>query len=146
LGKSSFAFPRHLNQPSKWLIPTTGGDRINNTLTILPALANSYASNNPPEIRLCQVYLPHQAKPPNPEFDQVINLVKSKLNLPINPLLICSSSASEAIINLTMADDYNLVIIGASNEGLLQNIVKGNISNAIARGANSTVIIFRGSL
>ena len=146
LGKSSFAFPRHLNQPSKWLIPTTGGDRISKMLTILPALANLYTSNNPPEIKLCQVYLPNQPKPPTHEFDKAIDLVKSKLDLRLNPWLIRSFSVSEAVIGLTMRHEYNLVIIGASNEGLLQNAIKGNIPEAIARGANSTVIIFRGSL
>ncbi|MEN9871143.1 MAG: hypothetical protein RLZZ171_2131, partial [Cyanobacteriota bacterium] len=38
-----------------------------------------------------------------------------------------------------------LVILGASNEGLLQNVINGNIPEAIAHHANSTVIIFRNS-
>ena len=140
LGQSSRAFPKLIRQQPKWLIPTTGGDRINKLLTIVPALSNLYFP--PPKLHLCQIHLP-QNHPRDRDFMEVGNLLKDKTNLAITPLLIPAYSVSETIIKLIRSQQYSLVILGASNEGLLQNAVKGNIPEAIARKANTTVIIFR---
>ena len=72
-------------------------------------------------------------------------MLRNNLNYPILPLLLPAYSVSKAIIERTQRRKYGLVVLGASNEGLLQNVVKGNIPEAIARYANSTVIIFRSS-
>ena len=141
LGKLSHTFPQQLDLQHKWLIPTTGGDRINKLLTVLPALTN--LSQIPPKLQLCQVYSPEQSQPRTHDFEQAVNLLKNTLSCPIYPLLIPSYSVSETIINLIKRRKYSLLILGASNEGLLQNAVKGNIPEAIAKHADSTVIIFR---
>ena len=140
LGKSAYGFPKLRKQQSKWLIPTTGGDRINKLLDIIPPLSNLYVP--PPKIHLCRVH-PFQIQPRNQDFIKALALLKDKTNLVIAPRLIASHSVSKAIIDLTKNQQYSLVILGASNEGLLQNAVKGNIPEAIARKANTTVIIFR---
>jgi CIC family chloride channel protein len=79
------------------------------------------------------------------DFDQAVELMRNNLDCPILPLLIPENSVSQAIIKLTQQQEYALVVLGASNEGLLQNVIKGNIPEAIAHHANSTVIIFRSS-
>ena len=144
LGLATHAFPQQLRLRHKWLIPTTGGDRINKLLVFLPALTN--LSQIPPKIQLCQVSSPDLADNFSPDFEQAARLLRSKLTCPILPLLIPAHSVSKAIIELTQRKKYGLVVLGASNEGLLQNAVRGNIPEAIARYANSTVIIFRSSL
>ena len=146
LGKSPHAFPHGLNRRHKWLIPTAGGNNIQKAMTMLPALDNLYTAADAPIIELCQVCTPSQDKPTLRSFQQNTKLVKHKMNLKVKPLLIRAYSVPEAIVQLTFAKKYSLVILGASNEGLLQNTVKGNIPEAIARNANSTVIIFRSSL
>ncbi len=143
LGSAAHAFPQQLHLRHKWLIPTTGGDRINKLLTILPALAN--LSRIPPKIQLCQVSKPDKSPHFTPDFTQAAALLNSTMSCPIMPLLIPAYSVSQAIIELTQRRKYGLVVLGASNEGLLQNVVKGNIPEAIAHNANSTVIIFRSS-
>ena len=141
LGTAAHNFPHQLRLRHKWLIPTTGGDRINKLLTILPAFA--LMGSIPPKIQLCQVSPSHSKKGFTQDFQQAATSLRKNLRCPIIPLLICESSVSKAIIELTQHRKYGLVILGASNEGLLQNAVKGNIPEAIARHANSTVIIFR---
>jgi CIC family chloride channel protein len=47
---------------------------------------------------------------------------------------------------LAHTQHYDVVVLGASREGLLQQVVHGNIPEAIARGVNSTVILVRGAL
>ena len=141
LGSASHAFPKQLQLKHKWLIPTTGGDRINKLLTILPAL--SKLDYIPPKLQICQVSPPDRPQKFSADFQHAAHLLQKVMNCPIIPLLIAANSVSEAIIKLTKRKKYGLVILGASNEGLLQNVVKGNIPEAIARRANSTVIIFR---
>ena len=143
LGSANHAFPQQLRLRHKWLIPTTGGDRVNKLLTFLPALGN--LSPVPPKIQLCQVTSPDRAEFSS-DFEGAAKLLRSQLSCPVLPLLIPASSVSKAIIELTQRKKYGLVVLGASNEGLLQNAVRGNIPEAIARHANSTVIIFRNSL
>ncbi len=143
LGSAPHAFPQQLRLRHKWLIPTTGGDRIKKLLTILPALAN--LSHIPPKIQLCQVCFPDKSPEFSGDFQQAAAMLRNNLNYPILPLLLPAYSVSKAIIERTQRRKYGLVVLGASNEGLLQNVVKGNIPEAIARHANSTVIIFRSS-
>ncbi|HEY9768760.1 MAG TPA: chloride channel protein [Coleofasciculaceae cyanobacterium] len=143
LGSAAYAFPRELRLRHKWLIPTTGGDRIKKLLTFLPALAG--LSNIPPKIQLCQVSEPDKLPHFTPDFTQAAELLNNAMSSPIMPLLIPAYSVSQAIIELTQRRKYGLVVLGASNEGLLQNVVRGNIPEAIAHYANSTVIIFRSS-
>jgi len=141
LGKSPHAFPQQLHLRHKWLIPTTGGDRINKLLFILPALAK--LDRIPPKIQLCQIYAPNKSHLGNHDFQKAADIVQKHLHCSILPLRISAYSISETIIKLTKNKKYGLVVLGASNEGLLQNAVKGNIPEEIASKANSTVIIFR---
>ena len=141
LGKSPHAFPQQLDLRHRWLIPTTGGDRINKLLSFLPALAT--LDSIPPKIQLCQVHPPDLAKSPTRDFYNAANILQKAMNSPIILLPISAYSVAEAIVNLTKQKKYGLVVLGASNEGLLQQAVRGNIPKAIARHANSTVIIFR---
>ena len=143
LGHAAHAFPKQLRLRHKWLIPTTGGDRINKLLTILPALER--LSHIPPRIQLCQVSPPDKPQHFSADYEQAVEVLRNTMNCPIIPLLIPAYSVSQAIIDLTRHKKYGLVVLGASNEGLLQNVVRGNIPEAIARHANSTVIIFRSS-
>ena len=143
LGSAAHAFPQQLRLRHKWLIPTTGGDRINKLLSILPALAN--LSQIPPKIQICQISSIEQKLQHSADFKRAAEALNKVMSCPVFPLLVTNHSVSQAIIELTQQRQYGLVILGASNEGLLRNAVKGNIPEAIARHANSTVIIFRQS-
>lgn len=141
LGKTDYAFPKELDLRHKWLIPSTGGDRINKLLPILTAL--THLDSIPPKIQLCQVYAPDQPHLSQPDFNHAAHILQEHIHCPIVPLRIAAYSISEAIIKLIKNKKYGLVILGASNESLLQNVVKGNIPEAIAKQVNTTVIIFR---
>ena len=140
LGKSNSAFPQSQNRQPDWLIPTTGGDRINKLLKIIPSLSD--LCSPPPKLHLCRVYSP-RTTPLNQDFIKAVELLKKSTKLTLVPLFIPAYSVCEAVIDSIATGQYSLVILGASNKGLLQNAVKGNIPEAIARKAETTVIIFR---
>ncbi|WP_036478848.1 chloride channel protein, partial [Myxosarcina sp. GI1] len=146
LGDADSHFPLHFNERPKWLLPTAGGKNIQKATALLPGLANLYPNPKTLTIELCQVFFPDKVKPNGKNIQQIGDRLQSKIGLKIRPLVIRSHSVSEAIIKLNQAANYDLIILGASNEGLLQHAVKGNIPKAIARDSTSTVIIFRSSL
>ncbi|HEY9702172.1 MAG TPA: universal stress protein [Allocoleopsis sp.] len=47
------------------------------------------------------------------------------------------------MINLVDAHQTDVVLIGATKEGLLKQVISGNIPEAIARHVHSTVILVR---
>ena len=142
LSQVEHAFPKQPRLRHKWLIPTTGGDRINKLLSFLPALIDF--GDIPPKIQLCQVSS-RKVEHFSPDYEVAVGLLRNTLRCPIIPLMLSAYSVSQGIIDLTKRKKYGLVILGASNEGLLQNAMRGNIPEAIARYANATVIIFRSS-
>jgi CIC family chloride channel protein len=146
LGQKPYAFPNKLERQGLWLIPTAGGANTQKALKILPALANMYSLARSPKIRICQVYSPSQSELPLQHLNKTAESLRDKINLLVTILPIRAYSPSEAIIRLTATEKYDLVVIGASSEGLLQNAVYGNITEEIAREVDSTVIIFRNSL
>jgi CIC family chloride channel protein len=57
-----------------------------------------------------------------------------------------ANSVSEGVINLVKTEGFDVVVLGASREGLLQQAIQGNIPEAIASGVESTVILVRGAI
>lgn len=143
LGLSTNAYPTYLHPDSKWLIPMAGGPNARRAIQLLPALTNLYLHPNSPQIQLCQVHLPSFADADYLEIEKAAQWLKDKLEVPIVQIPICSHSVTEAVVDLAMAEKCDVVMLGASREGLLQQVIQGNIPEAIARGVNSTVILVR---
>jgi CIC family chloride channel protein len=72
-------------------------------------------------------------------------LLSQKLSCPVMTIPVRSYSVSDAVIQLAHTQQCDVVVLGASREGLLQQVVHGNIPEAIARGVDSTVILVRGT-
>jgi CIC family chloride channel protein len=57
-----------------------------------------------------------------------------------------ADSVAEGVINLVNTEGYDVIVLGASREGLLQQAIQGNIPEAIASSVESTVILVRGAI
>lgn len=113
----------------------------------------------PPEIQLCQVCSPEQKAQVSGMLEEVqqflhsrlksVSLVsgdrhKEELRLPkLSRVQLISEQVSEAIIQQAQKSHIDVVIMGASREGLLKQVIKGNIPEAIASGCDCTVILVR---
>ena len=62
------------------------------------------------------------------------------------PLPIRSQSVADAIVHLAEAESCDVVMLGVSREGLLVQVMQGNIPKMIAQQVKSTVILVRGKL
>jgi chloride channel protein, CIC family len=50
------------------------------------------------------------------------------------------------VIELVKTEDFDVVVLGASREGLLQQAIQGNIPESIASGVGSTIILVRSAI
>ncbi|MFN6465354.1 MAG: chloride channel protein [Nostoc sp. DedVER02] len=132
-------------QFNRWLVPMAGGPNSPLAIKLLPALITL---GNDPQIRLTQVFKPSELKPDMSISEQAIRhlMRRRKLSSTIVALPVQADSVAEGVINLVKTEGYDVVVLGASREGLLQQAIQGNIPEAIASGVESTVILVRGAI
>ena len=130
---------------NNWLVPMAGGPNAWLAIKLLPALV-TLGENS--KIRLTRVFNTSEDKPDMKVLEEAIRqLIRNrKLQSTVIAEPIKSDSVSEGVINLANKEHYDVVIIGASREGLLQQAINGNIPEAIASGVESTVILVRGAV
>jgi CIC family chloride channel protein len=129
---------------NRWLVPMAGGPNAKTAIKLLPALVTL----GQPEIQLCQVFESKEAKPDLSVLQQAIRyLVKYRqLSGKVTAVPVISSSVADGLINLVKTEDFDVVVLGASREGMLQHAIKGNIPAQIANRVDSTVILVRGAI
>jgi chloride channel protein, CIC family len=132
-------------QFNRWLVPMAGGPNAWAAIHLLPALITLSKS---PQIRLTRVFHSSEIKPDMTVLEQAIRKLmrNRKLSSTVVAEPVKADSVAEGIINLARSEHYDVVIIGASREGLLQHAIKGNIPEAIVNGVESTVILVRGAI
>ncbi|MCC5666457.1 chloride channel protein [Nostoc sp. CHAB 5784] len=133
------------NSFNRWLVPMAGGPNSPLAIKLLPALITL---GNDPKIRLTQVFKPSELKPDMAVSEQAIRhlMRRRKLSSSVVALPVQANSVAEGVINLVQTEGYDVVVLGASREGLLQQAIQGNIPEAIASGVESTVILVRGAI
>jgi CIC family chloride channel protein len=132
-------------QFNSWLVPMAGGPNARLAIKLLPALVTL---GNNPQIRLTRVFKLSELKPDMTVLEQAISQLmrNRKLSSTVVALPVQADSVPEGVINLVKTEGYDVVVLGASREGLLQQAIQGNIPEAIASGIESTVILVRGAI
>jgi CIC family chloride channel protein len=128
---------------NRWLVPVAGGPNAPEALRLLPALLTLGKS---PEVRVCQVF---EAEPSLSETDRLQQTVQDltrQISCPAIAKPIRGSAVPDAVMRLAWQETCDVIMLGASREGLLQQVIKGNIPEAIARDSNCTVILVRGAI
>ncbi len=128
----------------RWLIPTGGGPNSSRAIHWLPGLMQN---TQVPEAFLCHVSAPNT----EPEvsisaLNKACNQVQLRVGCMTHSIAVCSPSISDAVFDLAQQNDCDVILLGATQWGLLQQVLKGNIPEEIARRSTQTVILVRGSL
>lgn len=128
---------------NRWLIPIAGGPNAQEALRLLPAFLSL---GNAPDIRICQVF----EQPPSPaEADRVQEIVTelhTELTCPVRSCLTWGKPVPEAVLEIAHLRHCDVIMLGASREGLLRQVIKGNIPEAITRESPCSVILVRGAI
>lgn len=129
----------------RWLIPIAGGVNAKVGIKLLPALVTLA---DRPNIRLTRIFKPSENKPDMTGLEEEVrHLIHSReLSSKVTAAPFEAKSVSAGIINLAKKEHYDVVVVGASREGMLQQSIKQNIPDAIALGVDSTVILVRGAM
>jgi CIC family chloride channel protein len=125
----------------RWLVPTAGGPNSRQAIRLLPALTQLAMR---PQICLCQVHQP-QATPNLSALDEAMEFLGNQLTCPVALMPVCADSVSDAVIDLAQTDQCDVIVLGATREGLLQQAIQGNVTESIARRCDCTVILVRGA-
>ncbi|MDF5714716.1 MAG: chloride channel protein [Rhizonema sp. NSF051] len=124
----------------RWLVPIAGGPNSRQAIQLLPALASLSSS---PKINLCQVFQPTESTPDTTVLEKAVRFLRRKASGEVTVTPIHASSVCEAVIKCANVDNSDVIVLGASREGLLQQTIKGNIPENISRQSNCTVILVR---
>jgi CIC family chloride channel protein len=133
----------HLN---RWLMAlrpdgnAQEGSSCKEALALLPVLASIGST---PEIFLCQVTRPDEHQPNLQVLQESAEALQRQVDCPVATSSIAHNSVSDGILALAQQDHCDVIILGASQQSLLQQVIQGNISEAIARKSRSTVILVR---
>jgi CIC family chloride channel protein len=137
-----FPLPELQLRPT-WLIPIAGGPNAQRAIELLPALLKFNRPLAQPTLWLTQVHPPQEVDADYRGLEQTAQSLREKLEIPIATAPLRAHSVADGIIRLIKSEHCDVVIVGASREGLLQQTVKGNIPDMIARSVKSTVILVR---
>ena len=124
----------------RWLVLVGGGPNSLEAVKLLPALVNF---NYTAKILLLQVIYPEDKSEDPRGLKKAIALISKQFQDGVSCLVVRASFVPEAAI--TAAKNYNcdVVVMGASREGMLKQAIEGNIPEAIASGCDRTVILVR---
>lgn len=140
---------------NRWLVPVRGGSNSKAALELLPALLTF---SKQPYIRLCQIFDPSTGSGWHPaegkhrpiaaqEAAAYLKSLKTFRDKSLQSTVFTAGvpgvSVSDTVIKIANKNDYDVVLLGASREGIFQQAIKGNIPEAIASGCQCTVIIVR---
>ncbi|MFM7425664.1 MAG: chloride channel protein [Elainella sp.] len=136
-----------------WLVPVAGGPNAQVALGLLPALLAVSPFDRPsaqaekkPEVKICRIF---DQRPTQAEISQLQKLAMNtaaEIDCVVGALPLWGMPVAEAIVKLAAQKHCDVIMLGASREGLLQQVIKGNIPEAITRESTCTVILVRGAI
>lgn len=126
---------------NRWLVPTAGGPNAQIAQQLLPGLLTLAKT---PEVRLCSVCQPVEGKCLTPQhLSELAEGLEVSLHRPVHTHVVTNDSAAEAIVSLSQKYWSDAILMGASRENLMSQVLRGNIPLEIAQQTDITVILLR---
>ncbi|MGL5083377.1 MAG: chloride channel protein [Microcoleaceae cyanobacterium] len=138
--KSPGGYPLSWN---RWLLPLRGGEQQSLALKLIPAFVRLSVR---PEVRLLRVVKRRVADNRLRILEQVAEKLQQELKISAISTVVCNDSIAEAVIDMAEKNQCDVVVLGASQESLLQQVIQGNIPAAITRGCRCNVFLVRPAL
>ncbi|HIK46793.1 MAG TPA: CBS domain-containing protein, partial [Leptolyngbyaceae cyanobacterium M65_K2018_010] len=124
-----------------WLIPTAGGPNAQSAQKLLPGLMTLGTA---PHIQLCTVCHPDQGQCLTPQhLSAMAEDLQDMLRRPVQTQVLTHTSVAEAIVELALQCHSDAILLGASRENLLNQVLKGNVPLEVALQTDITVILLR---
>ncbi|MEM9502566.1 MAG: chloride channel protein [Cyanobacteria bacterium P01_E01_bin.43] len=133
--------PGRSDRLRRWLLPSAGGPNSKLAMRLLPALITL---DHKPQIDLCAIA--SKKADQHHLHRQLVRraaVLERRLQTPVKTQLTVGENVSEAIIQLAQHQLNDVIVMGASREGLLSHVIKGNIPLEVAYHSTSTVILMQ---
>jgi chloride channel protein, CIC family len=124
----------------RWLIPMAGGPNAQDAVRLLPGLISLGRSAQVRLLHVCSRDAPH---PDAAVLALDAQFLHKRVGKPVLTTAICAESVANAVLDYAGQDGADVIMLGASREGLLQQAIQGNVPSAIARSCSCTVILVR---
>lgn len=128
---------------NRWLVPIAGGPNSSKALKLIPSLVSL---GKTPEVQVCQVFTSEPSMQETAPLWQMVQELSERVDCPVKAHPLQSTEIVDAIVNLAWREQCDVIMLGASRESLLQQVIKGNIPEAIARESNRTIVLMRGAI
>jgi CIC family chloride channel protein len=128
---------------NRWLVPMAGGPNAEEAVHLLPALTHL---GEHPSVRLLRVLHKTDLNSKTDVLTKAAEFLEEQLGNPVLTTSVRADSVLEAVLDSAQYNSSDAIVLGASREGLLQQIVHGNIPAAISRYSDRTVILVRGAM
>lgn len=126
---------------NRWLIPTAGGPNAKSAQRLLPGLISL---GSVPEIQLCTICHPEKGQCLTPQhLGELADQMEKTLHRQVSTHVITHPSVAQAVVNLAQRCHSDAILLGASREHLLSQVIKGNVPLEIALQTDITVILLR---
>ncbi len=127
----------------RWLVPVRDQTKQAVALQLLPALIKFSIR---PEVLLLKVSKEEMKEEEKLQFEQASQGLSSHWKAQVLSKSVTSESVPDAVIDAAYQEQCDVVVLGASREGMLQQVIQGNVPEAIARGCDCSVILVRPAL
>ncbi|MFQ6001094.1 MAG: universal stress protein, partial [Anaerolineae bacterium] len=129
---------RGLSHVERILVPTAGGPNATLAAEIAIALAKEY-DGKVTALYICRSGREAEVEHARRVIDQTLAGLES--DRPLEPRVIAATDVVQGV--LAEAEEHDLVVLGATREGLFQQLLVGNVPETIARRCHKTVIIVK---
>jgi amino acid transporter/nucleotide-binding universal stress UspA family protein len=135
---------RKRQDPNRILVPTSGGANTQLAIDLAIDQARRYGerTGETPVVTLLYVCVPADACPEiRAKGFELLHNLASGFDYPLDVKVLCADDVVDAIIS--EAAEHDLVVIGATNERLFDQVVVGTIPEKVALGAPVTVMMVK---
>jgi amino acid transporter/nucleotide-binding universal stress UspA family protein len=135
---------RKRRDPRRILVPTSGGPNANLTISLAVDQARSFAerTGEAPVITLLNICAPAGVSPEvHARAYELLHNLGSAYDYPFEVKVIPDNDVVGGIVNESA--NHDLIVIGATNEGVFDQVLFGTIPERVAIGAPVTVIMVK---
>jgi CIC family chloride channel protein len=124
---------------NRWLLPFAGGPNSRLALKLMPALMQL---GDQPTVHLCAIAAKHdhQARR-HKQLVRRAGVLEKQLQAPVRTRLVVDENIAGAIVRLGQQYHSDVIVLGASREGLFSHVIKGNIPLEVAQQSSATILL-----
>jgi CIC family chloride channel protein len=136
-----FSFSSYLRLHwNRWLVPVRDGSKQAVALQLLPALVQLSLQ---PQVLLLKVMKDSHLEEELQTLDFVADGLNAYIEAEIDVTAVCTPFVAHGVIDVAHQRRCDVIVLGASQQGMLRQVIQGNIPEAIARGCDCTLILVR---